>query len=247
MGDQDGRGNVVMIRPTDGDVKAYLEECGVNHPTTEQARQERQHIGDMLRTVSAETLMAALSSRGISYAPGSFRAHRGDDVEAWIRRTRDEYDRNDDADRWDTLDLLLDEYCGLADTGTPLGAPIHVGNPAAIPLCGERWGPLTCFLAAGHGPEVAHRYGGPEDLGAQVETTETGGELIDDDPEPVFVIKAHDDVAVAAITCYRDSCVARGLYRQAAEVQDALNEIKAWRRRNPDHPHVPAGHTGSVS
>jgi hypothetical protein len=65
------------------------------------------------------------------------------------------------------------------------------------------------------------------------------------DPMPVFTIKAKDDLAPAAIRAYRLLCGERGLLEQAAEVDKALDEITAWRARNPDltklpdHPHVP--------
>jgi hypothetical protein len=51
-----------------------------------------------------------------------FRPMRGDDVEAWIKRRRDELPRN--LDEWDTLDYLLDNYRLHADLGTPLSGEV---------------------------------------------------------------------------------------------------------------------------
>lgn len=45
--------------------------------------------------------------------------HRGSDVEAWIKRTRDEYGSSTD-DAWRVLDDLLNDYRLHADTGTAL-------------------------------------------------------------------------------------------------------------------------------
>jgi hypothetical protein len=64
---------------------------------------------------------------------------------------------------------------------------------------------------------------------------------------PVFVIKAKDDLAFSVVEHYRDTCASLGLDRQAGEVNKALQEIVAWRVRNPDlckmpdHEHRPAG------
>ena len=46
------------------------------------------------------------------------RPARGDDVETWIKRCRDEHSRLGLA--WIALDDLLDDYREKADTGTPL-------------------------------------------------------------------------------------------------------------------------------
>lgn len=54
------------------------------------------------------------------------RAKRGDEIEAWIKRTRDEYSllwtQNRQADEWTALDNLLDDYRLHADEGTPLSS-----------------------------------------------------------------------------------------------------------------------------
>lgn len=69
---------------------------------------------------------------------------------------------------------------------------------------------------------------------------------------PVFVIKAKDRLAVAAVQGYRERCLEAGLDHQADEVAKALDEIRDWQRRNPglvqapDHDHVPAGRTPSA-
>lgn len=73
------------------------------------------------------------------------------------------------------------------------------------------------------------------------------------DPMPVFVIKAKDNNAAPPIGRYIDDLRSRGMYGQAEEAQEALDEINAWRHRNPalckwpDHKHVPAGQPGSES
>lgn len=70
---------------------------------------------------------------------------------------------------------------------------------------------------------------------------------IDDDSMPVFVIKAKDRLAVAAVRYYGELCVEAGLTGQSREVAKALAEIVSWRSRHrdliqmPDHPHVPIG------
>lgn len=66
---------------------------------------------------------------------------------------------------------------------------------------------------------------------------------------PVFVLKAQDKLAPFTVEAYHGLCCAAGLYDQACEVSDALEEIVAWQRRHPDrvkmpdHKHVPAGGT----
>jgi hypothetical protein len=56
---------------------------------------------------------------------GEFRPARGDDVEAWIKRKRDEMPNM--LDEWATLDWLLDMYREHADTGTPLSGEVPGG------------------------------------------------------------------------------------------------------------------------
>lgn len=54
---------------------------------------------------------------------------RGDEVEAWIKRTRDLYNRQGrygDVIAWNALDDLLDDYRLHADTGQPLD--VHVSE-----------------------------------------------------------------------------------------------------------------------
>lgn len=47
-------------------------------------------------------------------------ARRGDPIDAWIKRRRDELGRGDGGSAWHALDDLLDDYREHADTGTPL-------------------------------------------------------------------------------------------------------------------------------
>lgn len=62
---------------------------------------------------------------------------------------------------------------------------------------------------------------------------------------PVFVIKAKDNLAFHAIDYYALLCRKAGLANQAAEVEKALEEMRAWRIahpdqiNDPDHRHVP--------
>ena len=73
------------------------------------------------------------------------------------------------------------------------------------------------------------------------------------DPMPVFIIKAKDNLAPGVIAQYVRACVDQGLHNQARSVIDSLEEVNAWRERNPglckwpDHAHVPAGEPGSGS
>ena len=55
---------------------------------------------------------------------GEFRPMRGDEVEAWIRRRRDERPRAKYPMSWHALDDLLDDYRLHADTGTPLSGEV---------------------------------------------------------------------------------------------------------------------------
>lgn len=74
---------------------------------------------------------------------------------------------------------------------------------------------------------------------------------VQDDPMPVFVLKAKDQFAFAVVVIYRETCKANGLHEQAAEVDKALAEMKAWRDRNrelvklPYHKHVPVAGSSS--
>lgn len=73
----------------------------------------------------------------------------------------------------------------------------------------------------------------------------------DSDPMPVFTIKARDNLAPATIANYAAMCEVAGLDSQVVQVRDALEEIVAWRKRNPreckwpDHNHVPVGQPGA--
>ena len=63
---------------------------------------------------------------------------------------------------------------------------------------------------------------------------------------PVFTIQAKDRLAVAALIAYQVLCDEWHLPQQVAEVEKAIEEMVAWRKRNPqrvkipDHTHVPA-------
>jgi hypothetical protein len=50
-------------------------------------------------------------------------ARRGDEVEAWLKRQRDE--RRKLSAGWMALDDALDDYRLHADTGTPLGEKVE--------------------------------------------------------------------------------------------------------------------------
>lgn len=62
---------------------------------------------------------------------------------------------------------------------------------------------------------------------------------------PVFTIKAKDAFAIPMLKKYHEMCRDFGLYDQADEVTDAINEIWKWREENadlvklPNHKHVP--------
>lgn len=74
--------------------------------------------------------------------------------------------------------------------------------------------------------------------------------MTNDDPMPVFVLKGKDRLALGAISQYSLLCLKAGLIDQAAEVDKAYAEIRAWQGRHPelmklpDHEHVPAVVTG---
>jgi hypothetical protein len=62
---------------------------------------------------------------------------------------------------------------------------------------------------------------------------------------PVFVIKAKDRLALETVGYYAMLCRWAGLPEQAAEVDKARAEMRAWRAahpdqvKDPDHLHVP--------
>ncbi len=71
-----------------------------------------------------------------------------------------------------------------------------------------------------------------------------------DDPMPVFIIKAKDNLAPRAIAAYVNSLYDAGLSMQAKHAIAALQEVNDWRERNPDlckWPDLPAGRPGSGS
>lgn len=67
------------------------------------------------------------------------------------------------------------------------------------------------------------------------------------DVMPVFPLLAKDELAADVINYYKMCCESAGYLNQAAEVEKALAEVKAWQARHPeqikrpDHTHVPAG------
>lgn len=88
----------------------------------------------------------------------------------------------------------------------------------------------------------------PEELEALEPTGSEGHEIIDD-PMPVFVLKAKDDLAMIAILAYHHACRQADLWAQAIEVEKAMSEFWAWRAihpdecKLPDHKHVPVEET----
>jgi hypothetical protein len=65
----------------------------------------------------ARQLLDAITHSGPSYNPPPL-PRRGDHVEAWLKKQRDEHDSA--SSHWGALDLALDDYRLHADTGTPL-------------------------------------------------------------------------------------------------------------------------------
>jgi hypothetical protein len=73
---------------------------------------------------------------------------RGGDVEAYIKRRRDQFAQHSPA--WDAINDLLDDYQLHADTGTPLAAdPMHIAagwaplrGSGECPSCGVSPGEL---------------------------------------------------------------------------------------------------------
>ncbi len=89
----------------------------------------RKWVGESESKVGA--VLALIADRmaedfAVPHAP-----HRGSDVEAWIKRHRDQF-RPDQTDHL-ALDLALDDYRQHADTGTPLDQdpPDFPGHPDA--------------------------------------------------------------------------------------------------------------------
>lgn len=89
----------------------------------------------------------------------------------------------------------------------------------------------------------------PPDIEARLNAAYDEGTLrgvpLQEDPMPVFTIKAQDLLADDTIRAYFDLCVAAGLRSQADEVLAARTEIREWQTRNrdrmklPDHHHRP--------
>lgn len=61
----------------------------------------------------------------------------------------------------------------------------------------------------------------------------------DDDPEPVFVFRAQDQLALSAIATYYSACLINGLTEHAAEVQKAMHDFQDWKTRNPERMKMP--------
>lgn len=95
---------------------------------------------------------------------------------------------------------------------------------------------------APYAPEILALIRAAESMRAQL----YGSHRDDVDPQPVFVIQAKDQLAIAAVSAYRRLCEERGLDGQAEQVRLAAAEMSAWRERNPGavklpgHTHVPA-------
>jgi hypothetical protein len=66
------------------------------------------------------------------------------------------------------------------------------------------------------------------------------------DRQPVFAIKAADNLSDSIVQEYVNLCYNSGLNAQGEQAQLALDEIRQWRAENPDkckfpdHMHVPA-------
>lgn len=58
--------------------------------------------------------------------PSSYEPERGDQVDQWLRRRRDELEGV--GGFWVVIDNLLDDYRLHADTGTPLYLDVHVAE-----------------------------------------------------------------------------------------------------------------------
>lgn len=87
---------------------------------SDEALLERRNMGP--RGVTA--IRKAIDGLRSGHLPmPAHEARRGSDVEAWIKRRRDELDGQAGGDitaEWMSLDSLLDDYRLHADTGTPL-------------------------------------------------------------------------------------------------------------------------------
>lgn len=55
----------------------------------------------------------------------SHQAKRGDEIEAWLKATRDKYAGYVPVEEWLALDAALDDYRLHADTGTPLSETVE--------------------------------------------------------------------------------------------------------------------------
>ncbi len=90
-----------------------------------------------VRLIGMSTLRAirAATARVRNTPPPAHVPMRGSDVEAWIKRARDEYRGPDDPDgrtpSWDVLDNLLDDYQLHADVGASLDVPAEDIGPRA--------------------------------------------------------------------------------------------------------------------
>jgi hypothetical protein len=90
--------------------------------TVEQVAETPDHALLDLRNMGPKMLAEVRAGiREVLDAPSpAHEPRRGSDVEAWIKRRRDEHDSPDLRARWFVLDDLLDDYRLHADCGVPL-------------------------------------------------------------------------------------------------------------------------------
>lgn len=126
----------------------------------------------------AEALEIIIFANGGRYAPaGAHCAMRGDNVDAWLKRRRNEFSTV--GAEWEIIDRLLDDYRDHADTGTPLAEDVKGPHQE------EEADPAAWTAAGGEG--VWHEFhGGPwADHRVQVETSpDAYGHLVPHRPEP---------------------------------------------------------------
>jgi len=57
--------------------------------------------------------------------------------------------------------------------------------------------------------------------------------------EPVFLIRAQDEIGIKAVRCYANECEAAGLHKLATHVREQLGAMKDWEvKKMPTNPEL---------
>ncbi len=109
-----------------------------NEPTDEMTAAFREQFNANIRTagMSTDQVIRTGLRAVLAIVNREHRAHRGSDVEAWLKRQRDDVHGPSLHDHtsamvWNALDIALDDYRLHADVGAPLSVPAEEIGPHA--------------------------------------------------------------------------------------------------------------------